>query len=240
MIGPDGFTRLEGRQTTATQDPKWCSDCGHIHTPTGCLGSPTPSDLWAGVNPSDCDCAGADSYRDAFFLVFERCNELKTEVAEHQHNALEMARKADLAERRAEEAEYHVEQLRDARDSAERSAERIEARAVELATERDAALARIARAERLIDSWDHDAPQHSNPVFIGRLREVLQRDPAPVRLRGLYTSIHAPESGCMTEHSPPESGHDDECTEHCGEHQWLDRPESDTRECLICGIEVAG
>ncbi len=23
-------------------------------------------------------------------------------------------------------------------------------------------------------------------------------------------------------------------------HQWLDRPESDTRECLICGTEVAG
>lgn len=26
----------------------------------------------------------------------------------------------------------------------------------------------------------------------------------------------------------------------CGEHHWLDRPESDTRECLICGTEVAG
>lgn len=24
------------------------------------------------------------------------------------------------------------------------------------------------------------------------------------------------------------------------QHQWLDRPESDTRECLICGTEVAG
>jgi hypothetical protein len=23
-------------------------------------------------------------------------------------------------------------------------------------------------------------------------------------------------------------------------HEWLDRPESDTRECLICGTEVAG
>lgn len=179
MIGPDGFTRLEGRQTTSAQDPKWCSDCGHIHTPTGCMGSPTPSDLWAGVNPSDCDCVGTESYRDAFFRVFERCNELKTEVAEHQHNALEMARKADLAERRAEEAEYHVEQLRDALDSAERIGER----AAEIATERNAALARIARTERLIDSWEYDAPQHSNPVFIGRLRECLRRDPAPVRLR---------------------------------------------------------
>lgn len=27
----------------------------------------------------------------------------------------------------------------------------------------------------------------------------------------------------------------DECV-----HEWLDRPESDTRECLICGTEVAG
>lgn len=110
-------------------------------------------------------------------------------VAAYQHNALEMARKADAAERRAEEAEFHVEQLIDARDRAER---------------------RNERAEALIDSWERDAPDHSNPVFIGRLREVLRRDPAPVRLR-------------------------DECA-----HEWLDRPESDTRECLICGTEVSG
>lgn len=25
-----------------------------------------------------------------------------------------------------------------------------------------------------------------------------------------------------------------------GDHEWLDRPESDTRECLICGMEVSG
>lgn len=43
---------------------------------------------------------------------------------------------------------------------------------------------RIARAEALIDAWEHDAPDHLEPVFIGRLREVLRRDPAPVRLRG--------------------------------------------------------
>ena len=43
--------------------------------------------------------------------------------------------------------------------------------------------ARIERAERLIDSWERDAPDHSNPVFIGRLRETLRRDPAPVALR---------------------------------------------------------
>lgn len=69
----------------------------------------------------------AADYRAAFYRVLERCEELKTSVAEHQWNALEMARKADLAERRAEEAEFHVEQLRDARDRAERQSDRLEA-----------------------------------------------------------------------------------------------------------------
>lgn len=127
-------------------------------------------------------------------------------LTEVQHNALEMARKAYIAERRAEEAEFHVEQLRDALDSAERIGER----AAELATERDAALARIARTERLIDSWEHDAPEHSNPVFIGRLRECLRRDPAPVRLRA------------------GECGH---------EHEWVN--DSGVRECLICGAAMS-
>lgn len=30
--------------------------CGHIHTPHGCTGEPTPSDRWAGVTPAACDC----------------------------------------------------------------------------------------------------------------------------------------------------------------------------------------
>jgi hypothetical protein len=33
-----------------------CPDCGHAHTPDGCTGDPTPSDLWAGVSVSGCDC----------------------------------------------------------------------------------------------------------------------------------------------------------------------------------------
>lgn len=33
-----------------------CPDCGHCHTPDGCTGPPTPSDRWAGVSPSACDC----------------------------------------------------------------------------------------------------------------------------------------------------------------------------------------
>lgn len=36
--------------------PAKCPDCGHLHTPDGCTGDPTPSDLWAGVTPAVCDC----------------------------------------------------------------------------------------------------------------------------------------------------------------------------------------
>ena len=40
-------------------------------------------------------------------------------------------------------------------------------------------------------------------------------------------------------------GHENGCRLGLGpdetcDHQWLDRPESDTRECLVCGTEVAG
>lgn len=43
-----------------------CIDCGHIHTPDGCTGEPTPSDLWAGVSPVACDCdLTAPNPRDA-------------------------------------------------------------------------------------------------------------------------------------------------------------------------------
>lgn len=31
----------------------------------------------------------------------------------------------------------------------------------------------------------------------------------------------------------------DVCSDPC-DHQWLDRPESDTRKCLVCDTEVAG
>ena len=39
---------------TCLHDP--CADCGHVHTPDGCAGDPTQSDLWAGVLPAGCDC----------------------------------------------------------------------------------------------------------------------------------------------------------------------------------------
>jgi uncharacterized OB-fold protein len=35
-----------------------CPECGHRHMPDpeGCVGDPTPSDLWAGVSVEACDC----------------------------------------------------------------------------------------------------------------------------------------------------------------------------------------
>ena len=41
---------------TPPAEAETCGDCGHVHTPDGCIGEPTPSDRWAGVSPSACDC----------------------------------------------------------------------------------------------------------------------------------------------------------------------------------------
>lgn len=99
-------------------------------------------------------------YRAAFHRVLERCEELKTSVVEHQWNALEMARKANQAERRADEAEFHVEQLRDARDRAERQAEDAEAA--------------IEATRDLLDGWEHDGPDDpAVHLLIQRVREML-------------------------------------------------------------------
>lgn len=125
----------------------WTPEPRAINGPKRCPG------VVARIPAGDVGRLEAYDYRAAFFRVLERCEELKIRVAEHQWNALEMARKADIAERRAEEAEFHVEQLRDARDSAER---------------------RIERTERLIDSWEHDGPDgYEFHLLIQRVREAL-------------------------------------------------------------------
>lgn len=56
---------------TAAPVDATCPDCGHIHTPDGCTGAPTPSDLWAGVTPSACDC---DAPVDATLTDDERAD----------------------------------------------------------------------------------------------------------------------------------------------------------------------
>ena len=54
-------------------------------------------------------------------------------------------------------------------------------------------------------------------VVVGLNSVLLETRPA---VRRHSCGVGGPGSGCS--------------------HEWLDRPESDTRECLICGTEVAG
>lgn len=106
-----------------------------------------------------------------------RAEAAEARIAEFQWNALEMARKADIAEARAEGTEAELERLKSAADKV-----------------------------------GHQAACKVDPC------DCWMRDLAPL----------------LDDSSDPE------CPGLCGEHHWLDRPESDTRECLICGAEVAG
>ena len=111
-------------------------------------------------------------------------------VSEFQWNALEMARKADIAERRAEDAETEVERLR-------------------------AVLAEVRRVfdlqcpPMLPDAYVDGGAWMAHSWWNTVLGHVLNRTDR--------------------EHLVGEMG---EC-----QHEWLDRPESDTRECLICGVD---
>ena len=237
-----------------------------------------------------------DSRDPGWIVTFNRW--LDARVAEFQHNTLEMARKADLAERRAEESEFHVEQLRDARDSAER---------------------RIERADALLDGWEHDGPDDpAILLLIQRVREVLVGSRGEVGTGAgegatgqdtgtawVTRSEDCPEAPAQAHLSAADDsdaalcpcgepiGHAHHCGSCCGcgaadqhehmamvehlrrcpicdmrfdkecaacgcgldgygncpcgcygwdrcDHDWLDRPESDSRECLICGVEVFG
>jgi hypothetical protein len=136
------------------------------------------------------------------FLVSDLVPVVAQIVAEFQHNALEMARKADIAERRAEEAEHHVEQLRDARDA-------VEAGNRGLIATCEAAGAKIQALEAAIAAGCAVADRHEHMARVEHLRRC------PICNRRFT--------------------HAQDC-----DHDWLDRPESDTRECLICGTEANG
>lgn len=153
------------------------------------------------------------------FLVSDLVPVVSQIVAEFQHNALEMARKADLAERRAEEAEYHVEQLRDARDAAERRLERAEAETERL---RDALL-QVRRA------FDLQCPPMPADKYADRGAWMA------------HSWWNTVLGSILNRAGAADIQSNNECsTGLCGEHHWLDRPESDTRECMVCGAEVAG
>lgn len=122
-------------------------------------------------------------------------------AAESQWNAVEMARKADQAERRAEGAEDAFERLRSAAD-------KVGHQAVCPVTP--------------CNCWMRDL------VAALEEREELRADCA----------CWPPYDSCSHPSHPPCVC--DGCIGAKCDHQWLDRPESDTRECLICGTEVAG
>lgn len=132
-----------------------------------------------------------DSRDPGWIVTFSRW--LDARVAEFQHNALEMARKADIAEARSEGADAAIERARD-----------------------------------VLDGWEHDGPKgYEFHLLILRVREALD---------GATRACRRCECGVDG---------DGQCPCGCDEpndcdHDWLDRPESDTRECLICGTEVAG
>jgi hypothetical protein len=109
-------------------------------------------------------------------------------VAEFQWNALEMARKADLAERRAEDAEAEVEALRDV-------------------------LAEVRRV------FDLQCPPMLPDAYV---------DAGAWMAHSWWNTV----LGHVLKRTDREVG---DCR-----HEWLDRPESDTRECILCGTEVAG
>lgn len=103
-----------------------------------------------------CGCGAASEHEHmAKVEHLRRCPICNTRF--DQWNALEMARKADAAERRAEEAEYHVEQLRDARDRAERRLERVEALAEQW---REDYPGPLAACNRTSDEWWRDLREH--------------------------------------------------------------------------------
>lgn len=123
---------------------------------------------------------------------------LAARVAEFQWNALEMARKADQAERRAEGAEAELERLKAAADLVGHQA---------------------ACLVDPCDCWMSDlAPllEYERPQWV-KVAESEQGPEGDTWQVALYDEQPGP----------------------C-DHEWLDRPESDTRECLICGMEATG
>lgn len=124
---------------------------------------------------------------------------VEVRASEFQQAALEMARKADQAERRAEDVEAAYERLRAAADLVGH------------------------QATCLVDPcdcWMYDlAPllEYERPEWakVAESKQGVGDDTWQV-------VVYEERSGAKCD------------------HQWLDRPESDTHECLICGAEEAG
>lgn len=171
---------------------------------------------------------------DAIAEVCDVLTGVANQVAEHQRNALEMSRKAEQAERRAEGVEAEVERLRDVLAEVRR--------VFDLQCPPMPAEKYVDRGAWMAHSWWNTALG-----LILNLGEVGTGagDGATGQVTGaawVNRSTDCPEAPAQAHLLGPDgftrlAG---ECSGLCGEHHWLDRPESDTRECLICGTEVAG
>lgn len=177
------------------------------------------------IKAEACAQAVAD-YRAAFFRALERCEELKTSVAERQRNALEMARKAEQAERRAEGAEADLERLKAAADL-------VGHQAACLVDPCDCWMSDLAPL------LDYERPQWA------KVAEVEQGDGADAwtvavfkeqpREHGSACACWPPYDSCLHPAHPPCAC--DGCIGAECDHQWIDRPESDTVVCDLCGAE---
>ena len=135
-----------------------CRDCGHVHSPEGCGGPPTPSDLWAGVSVAGCDCdeAGGDAlmvrnWEDVKHGVrlkryADAINGVLADLAPDRPSA------SDIAERVVPIADLELAQLKGRAEFLER---RVEAAVAELAETRQ----RLARVAALASDVSSDLPQ---------------------------------------------------------------------------------
>lgn len=150
---------------------------------------------------------------------------VEVRASEFQETTLEMARKADAAERRAEDTEAAFEQLRSAADKVGHQA--------------------VCPVDPC-GCWVRDlAPLLDGGSDGGVCPDCAGEWGKPMR-EGCKRPWHHADEWQWEQVAETTQGSGDDAwavsvfQERGCDHQWLDRPESDTRECLICGTEVAG
>lgn len=151
---------------------------------------------------------------------------VEVRASEFQEAALEMARKADAAERRAEDTEAAFEQLRSAADKVGHQA---------------------ACPVNPCDCWmrdlapllDYERPQWAKVAEVEQGKggdtwtvAVFKEQP---REHVSDCACWPPFDSCSHPAHPPCAC--DGCIGAECDHQWIDRPESDTVVCDLCGAE---
>jgi len=167
-----------------------------------------------------------------------------TDTQDETAKALEMARKAAQAERRAEDAEAEVERLRDVLAEVRRV---FDLQCPPMLPEKY-----VDRGAWMAHSWWNTVLGNilnRGGVGTGAGEGATGQDTGTA---WVTRSVDCPEAPAQAHPlacncAPGICAEGDECCESLNcraisgcDHDWLDRPESDTRECLICGAEVAG